>query len=131
MNLLRDTHIFLWFISNDPRLKQSFAAAIQSAENDVYLSAMSVWEATIKQQIGKLPLPGPAPVYMPALRAQHEIESLALFEADIASLYTLPLLHRDPFDRILVAQASHHNLTIVTDDAEMKAYTAQFLAPDS
>ncbi len=62
MRLLLDTHIFLWFISADKRLKQELAAAIRNPENDVYLSSASVWEAIVKHQIGKLPLPQPAPI---------------------------------------------------------------------
>src|SRR5437870_2638521 len=116
MNLLMDTHIFLWFITGDHRLPQRFLDNIRDPDNSVYLSVVSIWEAIIKYQLGKLPLPQPPESYLPVQRSLHRISSLPLDEASVTQLASLPLLHRDPFDRILISQAMEHNLTIVTMD---------------
>ncbi|HLF83761.1 MAG TPA: type II toxin-antitoxin system VapC family toxin [Blastocatellia bacterium] len=118
MRLLLDTHIFLWYISGDGQLRDSIRDAISDAENEVYLSVISVWESLIKYQIGKLPLPRSPEEYLPEQRERHLISSLPLDEGSVAKLGTLPLIHRDPFDRMLICQAMEHDLTIVTvDDA--------------
>jgi len=122
MNLLLDTHVFLWFILNHPKLPPQFAQAIKSADNSVYLSVVSIWEACIKQQTGKLPLPDLAAIYLPAERIQHEIESLPVLEPELTVLNSLPLLHRDPFDRLIVAQAIHYNLRLLTVDPILQRY---------
>lgn len=105
MKLLLDTHVFLWYISGDGRLPQSFSAAIQEPTNEVYLSVASVWEVVIKFTLGKLPLPSPPADYLPRQRLAHRIESLSIDEGALVHLAALPMLHRDPFDRLIVAQA--------------------------
>lgn len=122
MKLLLDTHIFLWYISGNSNLNQSWKAQIQDPANDVYLSVASVWETTIKYQIGKLPLPASADRYLPEQRIRHQIGSLLIDEETIAQLSTLPSLHRDPFDRILISQALQHDLTLVTVDGDILGY---------
>lgn len=122
MRLLLDTHIFLWFISGDARLPAAAEAAITDPNNDVYLSVASVWEAIVKHQLGKLPLPQSPEIYLPLQRQNHRIVSLEIDEATISFLPKLPALHRDPFDRILICQALQHGLTIVTADAAITAY---------
>ena len=122
MRLLLDTHIFLWFISADTKLSASAQAHITDPNNDVYLSVASVWEAVVKHQLGKLPLPQPPETYLPLQRQNHRISSLGIDEATIGFLPKLPALHRDPFDRILICQALQHGLTIVTVDAAITAY---------
>ncbi len=116
MQLLLDTHIFLWFLNGDPQLSPQFRNYIQDRNNDVYLSVVSVWEATIKYQLGKLPFPESPEIYLPKQRIRHQIDSLPIDEASITQLIRLPPLHRDPFDRLLICQAIQHNLTIVTVD---------------
>lgn len=122
MRLLLDTHIFLWFISGDSRLTQTVKDAIQEPENDVYLSAVSIWEAIIKYRLGKLPLPKPAHTYLPEQRRRHRIASLPVIEEDVIQLGDLPSLHRDPFDRLLICQAQTQDLTLVTVDGNILAY---------
>ena len=122
MRLLLDTHIFLWFISGDTRLSAPTQAQVTDPNNDVYLSVASVWEAVVKHQLGKLPLPQPPETYLPLQRQNHRISSLGIDEATIGFLPKLPALHRDPFDRILICQALQHGLTIVTVDAAVTAY---------
>ncbi len=127
MKLLLDTHIFLWFISGDQRLPIHLQNSIRDLNNDVYLSCVSVWEVTVKYQLGKLPLPESPEIYLPKQRQQHLINTLTLDEESVAQLLNLPLLHRDPFDRILICQALQHNLTIVTVDTAIRAYAVKVL----
>jgi PIN domain nuclease of toxin-antitoxin system len=127
MKLLLDTHIFLWFISGDQRLPIHFQNSIRDLNNDVYLSCVSVWEVTVKYQLGKLPLPESPEIYLPKQRQKHLINTLTLDEESVAQLLNLPLLHRDPFDRILICQALQHNLTIVTVDTAIRAYSVNVL----
>ena len=127
MKLLLDTHIFLWFISGDQRLPIHLQNSIRDLNNDVYLSCISVWEVTVKYQLGKLPLPESPEIYLPKQRQQHLINTLILDEESVAQLLNLPLLHRDPFDRILICQALQHNLTIVTVDTAIRAYIVKVL----
>jgi PIN domain nuclease of toxin-antitoxin system len=92
MRLLLDTHVFLWFIIRDDRLSAWRRDSIRDQHNSVYLSVVSLWEAIIKQQIGKL-----------------------------------PLLHRDPFDRLLIAQARRHDMKLVTLDGTIRRYSVPLL----
>ncbi|MEH1891486.1 MAG: type II toxin-antitoxin system VapC family toxin [Nostoc sp.] len=127
MKLLLDTHIFLWFISGDQKLPIHLQNSIRDLNNDVYLSCVSVWEATVKYQLGKLPLPESPEIYLPKQRQQHLISSLNLDEESVAQLLNLPLLHRDPFDRMLICQALQHNLTIATVDPVIRSYSVSIL----
>jgi PIN domain nuclease of toxin-antitoxin system len=83
---------------------------------------VSLWEAIIKYQLGKLPLPHPPEHYLPTQRARHQIVSLSLDEASVRQLAKLPSIHRDPFDRMLICQAMEHALTIVTVDSVSDRY---------
>ena len=129
MRLLLDTHIFLWFVEGSSKLADAHREAIQNPANDAYLSVVSAWEATIKFQLGKLPLPEPPLSYFPSRRASHRIVSLELTEAAEQRLTGLPPIHRDPFDRMLVCQALEHGLTLVTDDPKIGFYAAPVLSP--
>ena len=122
MNLLLDTHVFLWFIGGDPRLPAPVREAVTDASNQVFLSVVSIWEATIKFQIGKLQLPEAPGVYLPAQRARHLISPLPLDEESVGRLAALPAHHRDPFDRMLICQAIEHDLTIATVDSMIMQY---------
>jgi PIN domain nuclease of toxin-antitoxin system len=84
MKLLLDTHIFLWYISGDNRLPGALRDGIRNGDNEVYLSVVSIWEAIVKYQLGKLPLPEPPEIYLPKQREQHLISSLSLDEASVA-----------------------------------------------
>jgi PIN domain nuclease of toxin-antitoxin system len=128
MRLLLDTHVFLWYITADPSLPAAFRAAIQDPANEVFLSVASVWEAVIKYGLGKLPLPAPPEDYLPRQRDMHQIASLPIEEGAFTHLAKLPPLHRDPFDRILVAQALQHDLTLATVDDAVKAYPVRLLS---
>lgn len=127
MKLLLDTHIFLWYISGDPKLPEAARNTIRDPSNVIYLSVASVWEDIVKYQLGKLPLPQSAAQYVPRQREQHQIFSLPLDEASVARLATLPSIHRDPFDRMLVCQALEHQLVIVTVDNTLRDYPVTIL----
>jgi PIN domain nuclease of toxin-antitoxin system len=128
MRLLLDTHVFLWYISADPRLPLVFRDAIRDPANEVFLSVASVWEAVIKYGIGKLPLPAPPEDYMLRQRHRHGIASLLIEEAALVHLANLPRLHRDPFDRMIIAQSLQHDLTVLTVDGAVKAYPVKLLS---
>ena len=93
------------------------------------MSVVSVWGATIKYYVGKLPLPEPPNPWLSEQRERHGIESLPIDEASIAHLSKLEPHHRDPFDRILVCQAIEHGLQIVTIDSVLSKYPAKILSP--
>lgn len=122
MNLLLDTHIFLWYITEDPHLPNSYDRAISDFSNQVFLSPISVWEAIIKYQQGRLPIPEPPHLFLPAQRDIHSIVSLAVTEEAVARVAQLPELHKDPFDRLLIAQAQAHQLTLLTVDRQVRDY---------
>lgn len=127
MKILLDTHVFLWFISGDERLSPKLLEMLRDPENEVFLSVVSVWEAIIKYQLGKLPLPEPPEIFLPRQREQHLIASLAVDEASVTHLAALPLLHRDPFDRLLVSQALRHDMILATVDETLKTYPVRTL----
>lgn len=127
MKILLDTHIFLWFISGDIKLSTDVRDVIRDRDNEVYLSAISVWEAIVKYQLGKLPLPEHPETYLPQQRDLHQIVSLSLDESSVAKLAKLPPLHRDPFDRMLICQALENGLTIATVDRAIHAYSVSVM----
>lgn len=122
MKILLDTHIFLWFISGDAQLLTEVRDAIRDPGNEVYLSVISIWEAIIKYQLGKLPLPEHPKIYLPKQRDLHQIASLTLDESSVVQLSNLPPLHRDPFDKMLVCQALQNGLIIATVDSAVRTY---------
>jgi PIN domain nuclease of toxin-antitoxin system len=127
MDLLLDTHIFLWYISGAPQLPPVIRDHIRDPDNQVYLSVISVWEAILKHQLGKLPLPDRPETYLPQQRELHQIDALPLDEASVAQLGGLPPLHRDPFDRLLICQAIQHSMTLATVDTAIPAYPVAVL----
>jgi PIN domain nuclease of toxin-antitoxin system len=127
MRILLDTHIFLWFINADIRLSTNIRDAIRDPDNDVYLSSVSIWEVIVKYQVSKLSLPESPETYLPRQRDLHQIDSLALDEMSVIQLTKLPLLHRDPFDRMLICQALQNDLTIATVDSAVRAYSVSVI----
>jgi len=122
MKLLLDTHIFLWLIDDNKRLSEQYRQAIQDPRNEKYLSVVSVWECAIKYKIGKLDFPSFPETYLPGERRKHLIKTLTIDEDSITPLVKLPLLHKDPFDRLIIAQALQHDLIIMTEDKLILAY---------
>ncbi len=128
MRILLDTHIFLWHITGDVKMPATYHDAILDPSNEVILSAASVWEAVIKHAIGKLPLPAAPGEYLPLQRKAHKIASLPIDESTMRYLATLPQIHRDPFDRILIAQSLQHGLTLATVDPLIQMYGVRLLS---
>src|SRR5260370_26222564 len=129
MRLLLDTHVFLWYISADPQLPVAFRDAVRDPANEVCLSVASVWEAVIKYALAKLPLPEAPAEYLPRQREAHRITTLPVEEAALVHLAGLPPLHRDPFDRILIAQALQHGIKLPTVHDLVRAYPLPLLPP--
>ena len=127
MKILLDTCEFLWLVSGDTKLTATVEAAIRDPNNQVFLSAVSFWEISVKHSLGKLALPQPSAQFIPRQREQHLISPLALDEAAVAQLTGLPALHRDPFDRMLVCQAQAHGLVIASSDALVRQYPVALL----
>jgi PIN domain nuclease of toxin-antitoxin system len=112
MKLLLDTHVFLWWEFKDSHLPEAFVAAIESPKNEVFVSAATVWEIAIKRSIGKLKFAGSAHNAV----VRHGFQHLAITSAHAEWAGSMPELHRDPFDRMLIAQAKHEDLILVTKD---------------
>ncbi len=123
--LLLDTHVFIWFTENSPKLPIAIREEIESADR-VYLSIASLWEIAIKLSIGKLAL---QVVYqeIEAMLPGAGIELISISFADTTHLLNLPLHHRDPFDRILIAQAIERSLVLVSADRSIDVYAVQKL----
>jgi len=127
VKLLLDTCTFLWLAADAPELTPLVRQSCTDPGNDVYLSAISAWEITIKHRIGRLPLPEPPNRYVTSRRQWLRIEALAFDETCAAHDALLPPHHRDPFDRALVSQAILNGMTIVTPDEAIARYPAPVL----
>lgn len=122
MNVLLDVHAFLWWILADPQLSHQASAILSDNKNQLFMSTGSVWEIIIKTQIGKLPLP-PDPIrFVREQLAVNAIHTLPISLEHVLQVYTLPLHHKDPFDRILVAQSQVEQMPILTADPLITAY---------
>jgi PIN domain nuclease of toxin-antitoxin system len=127
MKVLIDTCTFLWIASASPRLSKTAAAIFLDANNERYLSAVSAWEIGIKHAIGRLPLPARPDIFVSKIREASGIVSLDIDEESALHAGRLPGLHADPFDRMLVAQAIVHGMTILTPDPEIEQYAVRVL----
>lgn len=120
--LLLDTCTFLWWATDDEHVPERVRARLRDVDEQVFLSSVSAWEMCTKYALGKLTLPVPPGEYVPDRRRRMGIAALPLEEPDILASAKLPPLHRDPFDRMLVAQAIARGLTVVTPDIAVRAY---------
>lgn len=127
VKLLLDTCTFLWILTDARELSMKARQLAINPGNDVYLSAASSWEISIKHGLGRLTLPAPPELFVPQQREHHGIEPLALDEESVLYVHRLPALHRDPFDRALVCQAIVHGLTILTPDPLVTQYPVRCL----
>lgn len=124
LNLLLDTHAFLWAIDNNPDLSQEAREAIVDGNNIVFVSAATAWEISIKKAIGKLKIPNGD--YLQELKL-HRFTPLAITTEHALAVENLPPHHKDPFDRMLVAQAQIEKLRLVTRDPRIKAYAVPII----
>lgn len=121
MDILLDTCAVLWFLNGDEKMPVSARDIILNAENTIYVSIATVWEVAIKLSIKKLDFDGGIDGFIEAL----EIEDFSLLEISpehIKTVVSLPLIHRDPFDRMVIAQAMRENIPIMTTDSEIQKY---------
>lgn len=122
MNLLLDTHTFIWMVGAKHLLSSNATAAIQDTNNILYLSMVSVWEMQIKLQIGKLALPADLEQIV---QEQQTINGVMILHIDLNHIYSLATLlphHKDPFDRLLIAQSTAETMIIVSNDSKFSAY---------
>jgi PIN domain nuclease of toxin-antitoxin system len=125
MNVLLDTHAFLWWISDDSRLSSSARAILAESGNRTMLSAASVWEIAIKTALGRLEIDGAIETFIPQQLAANSLLALPIELSHALRVGCLPELHRDPFDRMLVAQAQIENLPILTCDPDIDRYDVE------
>lgn len=121
MTILVDTHAFLWYVSGDRRLPPRARRAIGNSDDGWVLSAASVWEIAIKSSLGRLTLPAPVDEYM-GEKVHQGLRILAIEWSHAAAVESLPFHHRDPFDRLIIAQAKQERLAVVTKDSVLRKY---------
>ena len=122
MKLLLDTHVFIWWDDEAGTLSDAARSALEIPDNDVYLSIASVWEMQIKSDLGKLTFNLSIGEKVASQRLHNGLVVLPVTENHIYELSTLKNHHRDPFDRLLVAQARREGMTLVTADPQVQAY---------
>jgi len=127
MRLLLDTHAWLWLQVSPERFSKTTLALLADSSNELWLSAASCWEIAIKYALGRLPLPAPPTEYVPSRMARTGTTALPVLAPHALRVADLPLHHRDPFDRLLVAQAQHERVALVTSDAAFRAYDVEIV----
>lgn len=125
MRLLLDTHAFLWWIADDPRLSKKACEIMGDGKNQLFLSAASGWEIAIKARLGRLQMPDDLEHFILEQMALNAIENLPIILSHALHVYTLPDYHRDPFDRLLVSQAQLEGLPILTADPQISQYSVE------
>jgi PIN domain nuclease of toxin-antitoxin system len=124
LSYLLDTHTFLWAITESPDLSVDVIAILENSENQLFLSVASLWEIAIKLSIGKLRLTFPFDE-LPNKLAEASVSVVDIKFDHLRIVSSLPLVHRDPFDRLMVAQALSENLILLTKDELLKSYSVQ------
>ncbi len=123
MNILLDTHVFLWSLFTPDKLSKAVIREIKSPNNDVAVSVVTFWEISLKYALGKLELTGVNPEELPDFAAQMNLEILLITAAEASTFHKLPRLsHKNPFDRIIIWQAIQRKMTLVSKDRDFKAY---------
>lgn len=122
MHILLDTHAFLWWVNDDEHLAASVRHLMADATNTLYLSAASAWEIAVMVKIGRLRFSQPLERFMSNQMARNNIVSLPIHVRHTLHTFNLPLLHRDPFDRILVAQCQLEKYVLLTNDSIIQQY---------
>ena len=123
MNLLLDTHVLLWWLDDHPSLSEKARGIIADGNNLAFVSAAVIWEIRIKQALGKLEVPSE---FRPVLD-QQPFEMLAITAEHAHAVGDLPAFHRDPFDRMLIAQATVEGFTVVSRDTIIEKYRISFI----
>ncbi|MEL6406159.1 MAG: type II toxin-antitoxin system VapC family toxin [Chloroflexota bacterium] len=127
MSILIDTHVFVWLDIEPQKLSTNAQQLIADANNTIYLSLISIWEIQIKTQLGKLALTAGIPNVIETQRRVNQLQLMTVSLADILALSTLANHHRDPFDRLLIAQAKERNMSLLTNDRHIQQYNVKAL----
>ncbi|MDT4896028.1 MAG: hypothetical protein QOH25_1105 [Acidobacteriota bacterium] len=127
MKLLLDTHIFIWWANEPERLSQTFLSALTDESNTLFLSIVSAWEMQVKMQLGKLKLNLPLQELIQSQQEANALQLLPIELEHVLALSTLPSHHKDPFDRLLIAQAIVEEAMIVSADSKLSAYSVKLL----
>ena len=127
MRLLLDTHIFIWWADEPEKLSPAALSALEDEANELLLSVASVWEMQIKVQLGKLKLNLPLKELVNNQQETNELTVSPVELTHVLALDALPFHHKDPFDRLLIAQSIEEGLTIVTADSQFAAYSVKLL----
>ena len=125
MNILLDTHTFLWWVAEDAQLSLKAKEIIANPDNKIYFSVVSAWEIIIKVGLGKLFLSEPPETYIPSRTTANQFEILAVQMPHILKINSLPNFHKDPFDRLLIAQSLVEDLSLLTVDNVIAQYPVQ------
>ena len=127
MTLLLDTHVFLWWLDDNPRLGPRSRAAIADPDSTVWVSAATAWEIAIKTGLGRLEMSEPPEDVLPREIERGDFRPLAILVEHALAVRTLPLHHRDPFDRLLIAQAMAEELRLITADRAFAHYNVSLI----
>ena len=127
MKLLLDTQVWLWSLAEPERLNDRAQTLLADLHNQLYLSSASVWEISIKAGLGKLPLPEPPTTYVTSRMKSQGILALNITYSHALEVFSLPAHHRDPFDRMLIAQSLVEKLPILTADPLFKVYDVEIV----
>ena len=127
MKLLLDTQVWLWSLAEPERLNDQAQTLLADLHNQLYLSSASVWEISIKAALGKLPLPEPPTTYVTSRMKSQGILALDITYSHALEVFSLPTHHRDPFDRMLIAQSLVEKLPILTADPLFKVYDVEIV----
>ncbi len=122
MNILLDTHCWLWALSEPEKLNPQATALISDSANKIYLSTASIWELGIKAQLGKIDLPESFETFVPSRLQVFQTIPLSITPSHAITAATLPLHHKDPFDRMIIAQGQSENLPVLTNDGVFRSY---------
>ena len=123
MNILLDTHVFLWSLFTPDKLSKAVIREIKSPDNDVAVSVVTFWEISLKYALGKLELTGVNPEELPDFATQMNLEILPITATEASTFHKLPrLTHKDPFDCIIIWQAIQRKMILVSKDRDFKAY---------
>ena len=125
MRILLDTHTFLWWTENSPKLSTTAQAAMTNGKNQLFLSVVSAWEIAIKAQLGKLAVSGDLSNFITEQIYLNRISVLPIHLQHALEVASLPLLHRDPFDRLLIAQSRQEQIPILTLDPLISQYEVE------
>jgi len=125
MRFLLDTHTFLWWVSDNPRLSRNALRLIASPNNDIFLSAVSGWEIAIKVQLGKMKVSSPFEQFVAEQIFHNDIITLPIKMSHALHVQSLPLHHRDPFDRMLIVQSQLEKMPIISVDSIFEYYDVE------